>query len=55
MKDLDMASITHFPFQTQIKYTALNGDKCMRVITHKLEVSNERAELTAVADAELVQ
>jgi len=46
MADLDMATITHFPFQTQIKYTALNGDKCMRVITQKLEVSSEREELT---------
>ena len=31
MQDLNMAEITHFPFQTQIKYTAL--DKCLRVIT----------------------
>ena len=33
IEDLDMATITHFPFQTQITYTALNGDKCLRVIT----------------------
>lgn len=50
-----MATITHFPFQTQITYTALNGDKCLRVITQKMEVSNERDELTAQADAEMVQ
>jgi len=42
MDDIDMASITHFPFQTQIKYTNLRGDKCMRIITQKLEVSHER-------------
>ena len=33
MSDIDMASLTNFPFQTQIKYTNLKGDKCMRVIT----------------------
>ena len=33
IEDLDMATVTHFPFQTQITYTALNGDKCLRVIT----------------------
>lgn len=55
MEDLDMATITQFPFQTQITYTALNGDKCMRVITHKLEVSTERDQLTSQADAEMIQ
>ena len=33
MQDLNMAEITHFPYQTQIKYTALDGSKCLRVIT----------------------
>ena len=46
IEDIDMATITHFPFQTQITYTALNGDKCLRVITQKLETSGERDELT---------
>lgn len=55
IEDIDMATITHFPFQTQITYTALNGDKCLRVITHKMEVSSERDELTKDADAEMVQ
>ena len=55
MEDLDMATITNFPFQAQITYMALNGDKCMRVITQKLEVSTEREELTKQADADLIQ
>lgn len=55
MEDLDMATVTHFPFQTQIQYTALDGSKYLRVITQKLEVSNEREELAKEADAELVQ
>ena len=54
MEDLDMATMTHFPFQTQIHYTALDGSKCLRVVTQKLEISNEREELAKEADAELV-
>lgn len=45
MEDLDMGSIERFPFQTQIKYTALDGSKCLRVITKNMEVSGEREEL----------
>jgi len=33
MEDLDMAKIKNFPFQAQISYTALDGSKCLRVIT----------------------
>ena len=55
MEDFDMTTVTHFPFQTQIHYTALDGSKLLRVITKKLEVSNEREELAKEADAELVQ
>ena len=50
-----MTTVTHFPFQTQIHHTALDGSKLLRVITKKLEVSNEREELAKEADAELVQ
>ena len=50
-----MSTLTHFPFQTQIHYTALDGSKCLRVISQKLEISNERDELAKEADAELVQ
>jgi len=32
-EDLDMTKLTHLPFQTQIEYTALDGSKCLRVIT----------------------
>ena len=50
-----MASITHFPFQTQIKYTALDGSKFLRVITKQMEVSGEREELNANVNAGLLQ
>ena len=55
MEDIDMASITHLPFQTQICYTALDGSERMHVITHKLEVSNERDELENQAEPAMIQ
>jgi len=48
--DLDMTTITHFPFQTQIEYTALDGSKCLRVITKHLEVTGEREEVELQAN-----
>ena len=42
MEDLDLTKITHFPFQTQITYKALDGSKCIRVITNEQKISNER-------------
>lgn len=35
MEDIDMTKVKSFPFQTQIVYTALDGSKCLRVITKK--------------------
>ena len=55
MEDVDMSTLTHLPFQAQITFTAMNGAKCLRVISQKMEISNERDELTAQADAEMVQ
>jgi hypothetical protein len=31
--DIDMTQIKEFPFQAQIEYTALNGDRCLRVLS----------------------
>jgi len=55
MEDVDMTAITHFPFQTQIKYTALDGSKCLRVISKKMEVSGEREELSQNVNAGMLQ
>jgi hypothetical protein len=33
----------------------MDGSKCLRVISKKMEISNEREELTNQADAEIVQ
>ena len=54
MEDIDMSSISHFPFQTQIQYTALDGSKCLRVITKTMEVSGEREELNTNCNAALL-
>ena len=54
MEDVDMSTLTHFPFQTQIKYTALDGSKCLRVISKKMEISGEREELNNRADASMM-
>lgn len=49
-----MTQIKEFPFQAQIEYTALNGDKCMRVISKNQLVSNEREELEEKADSNML-
>ena len=54
LEDLDMTTITHFPFQTQIHYTALDGSKCLRVITQQQEVCNEREAVEADANYEML-
>lgn len=33
MEDLDLTKIKELPFQVQIAYKALDGSKCVRVIT----------------------
>ena len=54
IEDLDMTKITHFPFQTQISYTALDGSKCLRVITQQQEVCNEREAVEKDANYEML-
>lgn len=55
MEEFDMSALTHFPFQAQIEYTALDGSKCLRIITKQMAVSNEREELNSHANANLMQ
>jgi len=50
MEDIDLEKITHFPFQAQITYTALDGSKYVRVITEQQKVSHERDEVEQKAD-----
>ena len=35
MEDIDLTQISHFSFQAQISYNALDGSKCVRVITNQ--------------------
>jgi hypothetical protein len=50
MDDIDLSQIKNFPFQTQITYTALDGSKCVRVITELQSISNDRAEVEKQAN-----
>lgn len=54
LDDIDMTQIKELPFQAQIFYTALNGDKCMRVITKLQPVSNDRQENERIADKQML-
>lgn len=38
----DFGGMTDLPFQVQIRYSKLNGMKCMRVISKKLKVTEDR-------------
>ena len=50
MEDLDLTKIDAFPFQTQIEFTALDGSKCIRVITETQKISSDKEELQRKAD-----
>ena len=50
MVDLDMTKLKSLPFQSQITYTALDGSRCVRVITNTLEISSDKEELEKKAD-----
>jgi len=54
MEEMDLTKIERFPFQTQITYKALDGSKCIRVITEQQKVSHEREELERRADYEML-
>lgn len=54
MEDLNLEEIKYFPFQAQISYTSLEGARLLRVITKKMEVSNDREELEKKADFKMI-
>lgn len=45
MEDIDLTKIESFPFQTQITFKALDGSKCVRVITKLQSISNDKQDL----------
>lgn len=54
MDDIDLTSLKNFSFQTQITYKALDGSKCIRVITEKQDISSEREDLEKNANFEVL-
>jgi len=42
MEDFDLEKIKELPFQTQIHYKALDGSRCIRVITEVLNTTTDR-------------
>lgn len=55
MDDIDLTQIKEFPFQTQIFYTTLDGFKCLRVITKKQIVSDDREKTEQTANFEIIR
>lgn len=55
MDDLDLTQLKVFPFQAQITYTSLiDRSRCIRVITHTLDTSNDKEELEQNANYEVL-
>jgi hypothetical protein len=50
MEDIDLTTMQAFPFQAQITYTTLDGARCIRVITNRIEISDDKEELEKQAD-----
>lgn len=54
MEDIDLTTLTEFPFQAQITYKAIDGSKCIRVITETQKISSDREELEEKADFRVI-
>ena len=52
--DIDLASMKSLPFQTQITFKSLDGNKCIRVITEQMAISNDRDEVEERADFKIL-
>ena len=52
---IDLDKLREVPFQVQITYTSLEGNKCVRVLTSKQKVTSNLEEAEGLADFELVQ
>ncbi|CDW86904.1 type a von willebrand factor domain-containing protein [Stylonychia lemnae] len=54
MDDVDLTKIQSFPFQAQITYNSLDGNKCIRIITNQKSISNDRTDLEKNANYEIL-
>ncbi len=55
MEDIDLTKLKTFPFQTQITYTSLEGDKCVRIITKFQDISSDKQELKRKASFGIIK
>ena len=53
-KEFELKDLKNLYFQTQIYYTKLDGMKCIRVNSHTQEISYDREEVEAEADADMI-
>ena len=51
---IDLSTLTHFPFQVQIRYTKLSGMKCMRVISQAKRITHDIARAEAGVDTSVI-
>ena len=54
LKDIDFSKLQELPFQAQIHFTALDGSRCVRVITKQLIISHDRKEVEKDANFEIL-
>ncbi|CDW75118.1 type a von willebrand factor domain-containing protein [Stylonychia lemnae] len=54
IQDLDLTQLNRLPFQAQIYFTALDGARCVRVISCQTEISNDKQELEKNANFEIL-
>ncbi|CDW77368.1 type a von willebrand factor domain-containing protein [Stylonychia lemnae] len=54
MQDFDLTQLSQLPFQVQIYFTALNGSKCMRVISSQTQISSDKEFLEKNANIEIL-
>lgn len=54
MEDVDLEQLKTLPFQVQITYTALDGSKCVKVISKELEIGTDREEVEKEANYEML-
>ena len=49
-KEIDLEKLKSVPFQSIIEYTTKKGEKCIRVMTKKLEISSDKQEIEKQAN-----
>ena len=54
MNDIDFTKVNFFPFQAQIKYTTLDGMKCIRLITKLQKITFEKEEAKKEMDHNII-